>query len=135
MKKILLSALFCGFILNNGYCFDEEHKITENNTAPIGVADALKANPVGMANATSPTANNTNDVPENSIPQTQPFVPPSLLERNFQCNYGPQQMPYFNTVPANAVPGNVFQSNCMPQVPNLGYMPYIPENGIPYSGP
>lgn len=28
MKKILLSALFCGFILNNGYCFDEEHKIT-----------------------------------------------------------------------------------------------------------
>ena len=28
MKKILLSALFCGFVLNNGYCFDEEHKIT-----------------------------------------------------------------------------------------------------------
>ena len=28
MKKTLLSALFCGFVLNNGYCFDEEHKIT-----------------------------------------------------------------------------------------------------------
>ena len=28
MKKILLSALFYGFVLNNGYCFDEEHKIT-----------------------------------------------------------------------------------------------------------
>ena len=28
MKKILLPALFCGFVLNHGYCFDEEHRIT-----------------------------------------------------------------------------------------------------------
>ena len=27
MKKILLYALFCGFVLNNGYCFDGERKI------------------------------------------------------------------------------------------------------------
>lgn len=28
MKKILLPALFCGFVLNNGCCFDAHHKIT-----------------------------------------------------------------------------------------------------------
>ena len=28
MKKILLSALFYGFVLNNGCCFDAHHKIT-----------------------------------------------------------------------------------------------------------
>ncbi len=28
MKKILLPALFCGFVLNNGYCVNGEHKIT-----------------------------------------------------------------------------------------------------------
>lgn len=31
MKKTLLSAVLCGFVLNNGYCFDEEHKITEEH--------------------------------------------------------------------------------------------------------
>lgn len=31
MKKALLSILLCGFVLNNGYCFDGEHKITEDN--------------------------------------------------------------------------------------------------------
>ena len=135
MKKILLSALFCGFVLNNGYCVNGEHKITEDNIAPIGVVDALKDRLVGMSNAQSCTKNNKNDISENGIPQTQPFVQPSLLERNFQCNYGSQQTSYFNTVPFNAVLGNVFQSNCMPQVPNWGYVPYIPENGIPYSAP
>lgn len=33
MKKVLLlSVLLCGFVLNNGYCFDGEHKITEDDT-------------------------------------------------------------------------------------------------------
>ena len=30
MKKILLSALFCGFVLNNSYCFSEWRKISVN---------------------------------------------------------------------------------------------------------
>ena len=36
MKKVLLlSVLLCGFVLNNGYCFDGEHKITEKDITPI----------------------------------------------------------------------------------------------------
>ena len=35
MKKTLLSVLLCGFVLNNGYCFDGEHKITEENVTTI----------------------------------------------------------------------------------------------------
>ena len=40
MKKTLLFALFCGFVLNNGYCFDEEHKIT--NEYLIGSIKGLR---------------------------------------------------------------------------------------------
>ena len=35
MKKILLSVLLCGFVLNNGYCFDGENKVTGEDIAPI----------------------------------------------------------------------------------------------------
>ena len=40
MKKILLSVLLCGFVLNNGYCVNGEHKIT--NEYLIGSIKGLR---------------------------------------------------------------------------------------------